>query len=236
MSLLTCKDIAFSYEGVEVLSGINFSLNKGDYLCVVGENGAGKSTLIKGLLNLKKPSKGKIITGEGFKQNTIGYVSQQTLVQKDFPASVFEVVLTGRLNGLGLFPFYKKEDKQVAEENMKKLGIIDLKNCCYRELSGGQRQRVLLARARCATKDILLLDEPNAGRDPVRTTELYDIVDELNRKDKITIIMVSHDVKEGLAKASHVLHLGKKQLFFGTKEEYMESEYSKNFVGGGQNV
>ena len=217
MSLLTCQDVAFAYEGQEVLSEINFAINQGDYLCVVGENGAGKSTLIKGMLGLKKPSSGQLLTGDQLRQKEIGYLPQQTQIQKDFPASVFEVVLSGRLNRCGLRPFYNKEDKRMALAHMEKLHISSLKHHCYRDLSGGQQQRVLLARALCATKKLLLLDEPITGLDPIMSMEFYQVIKELNRQEKITIIMVSHDVNGAIDYATHILHLEKKQLFFWYK-------------------
>lgn len=234
MSLLTCENVSFAYEGKMVLSDIQFHIDRGDYLCVVGENGAGKSTLIKGILNLKKPSTGNISTGDGLKRNEIGYLPQQTQVQKDFPASVYEVVLSGRLNHLGLKPFYGKEDKRLADENMEKLGITDLKKECYRNLSGGQQQRVLLARALCATEKLILLDEPITGLDPIAAQELYDLIKVLNETADITIIMVSHDVKGVLSYGSHVLHLGERQLFFGTAEDYRKSALGKQFLSGGE--
>ncbi|MDD3140716.1 MAG: ATP-binding cassette domain-containing protein, partial [Lachnospiraceae bacterium] len=173
MGLLSCHNVSFTYDGKTVLSNINFEINPGDYLCILGENGAGKSTLIKGILNLKKVATGRILTGDGLKTNEIGYLPQQTQVQKDFPASVNEIVISGRLNNCGMRPFYSKEDKKVANSNMEKLGIYGLRKSCYRELSGGQQQRVLLARALCATKKLLLLDEPITGLDPVMSVELY---------------------------------------------------------------
>lgn len=232
MSLLSCQNVSFAYEGNEVLADIDFSVNQGDYLCVVGENGAGKSTLIKGLLNLKKPSSGKVLAGEGLLQKEIGYLPQQTQVQKDFPASVYEVVLSGRLNSCGMRPFFNKQDKKDALEKMERLGILHLKNQCYRELSGGQQQRVLLARALCATKKILLLDEPISGLDPIMSMEFYDLVKELNVRENITVIMVSHDVKSVIGYASHILHLGRKQLFYGAVAEYLNSEMGIRFLGG----
>lgn len=233
MSLLNCQDVSFSYEGNEVLSEINFTVNRGDYLCIVGENGAGKSTLIKGILNLKKPSSGSILTGDGLSRHEIGYLPQQNQVQKDFPASVYEVVLSGCLNRCSRRFFYNREDRELARINMEKLGILPLKNRCYRELSGGQQQRVLLARALCATQKLILLDEPIAGLDPIVAQELYLLIRELNQKDQITVIMVSHDVKGAVDYASHVLHLGRKQLFFGTMEEYRETELGRSFLAGG---
>lgn len=233
MSLITCHNVSFSYEGQVVLDEINFQVERGMYLCILGENGAGKSTLMKGLLRLKKPSSGSIVTGDGLKPNEIGYMPQQTQVQKDFPASVSEVVLSGRLNHLHVRPYYNKEDRKAAENRMEQLGISNLSHRCYRELSGGQQQRVLLARALCATEKIVLLDEPVTGLDPLMTNELYGVIRELNRKEHITILMVSHDVRDAVNDATHVLHLGKKQLFFGTVEEYRKTLFGQQFLVGG---
>ncbi len=230
MSYFSLNKIGFSYEGKVVLEDIHFSVEKGDYLCVVGENGAGKSTLLKGILGLKKPNEGEIILGDGLKRQDIGYLPQQTEAQKDFPASVYEVVESGCLNKLSLFPFYRKEDKKRVEDALRFLNIENLRKSCYRELSGGQQQRVLLARALCAGSKLLILDEPVAGLDPKAQTELYDLIDRLNQELKITIIMVSHDVKEIVQRAKHILHLAHKQLFFGEAEKYRESELGKNFV------
>ena len=230
MSYFSLNKIGFSYEGKVVLEDIHFSVEKGDYLCIVGENGAGKSTLLKGILGLKKPNEGEIILGDGLKRQDIGYLPQQTEAQKDFPASVYEVVESGCLNKLSLFPFYRKEDKKKVEEALRFLKIENLRKSCYRELSGGQQQRVLLARALCAGSKLLILDEPVAGLDPKAQTELYDLIDRLNKELKITIIMVSHDVKEVVQRAKHILHLAHKQLFFGEAEKYRESELGKSFV------
>lgn len=230
MSYFSLNKIGFSYEGKVVLEDIHFSVEKGDYLCIVGENGAGKSTLLKGILGLKKPNEGEIILGDGLKRQDIGYLPQQTEAQKDFPASVYEVVESGCLNKLSLFPFYRKEDKKRVEDAIRFLNIENLRKSCYRELSGGQQQRVLLARALCAGSKLLILDEPVAGLDPKAQTELYDLIDRLNKELKITIIMVSHDVKEVVQRAKHILHLAHKQLFFGEAEKYRESELGKSFV------
>ncbi len=233
MSLITCKNAALGYEGRTFVSELDFSVESGDYLCIVGENGSGKSTLIKGLLGLKKPLSGEIVFGDGLKQNEIGYLPQQTLVQKDFPASVREVVMSGCLNRKGSFPFYSKADKALAEKNMERLEISDIANTSYRKLSGGQQQRVLLARALCATKKLLLLDEPAAGLDPIVTHELYKLIDELSTRDGITVIMVSHDVCAVSNSVNRVLHLKHKPVFFGTRQEYFASEIGRSFLGGG---
>ena len=224
MAQLSCQNLSLGYEGKEILSGLSFEVNSGDYLCIVGENGSGKSTLMRTVLGLKKPMSGKIVTGDGLSANEIGYLPQQTLVQRDFPASVKEIVISGNQGHCGLRPFYNKQEKELAARNMKKMGIYDLQNRCYRELSGGQQQRVLLARALCATKKMLLLDEPVAGLDPKVTANMYSLIDGLNKEDKITIIMISHDLDAAIKYASHILHIGK-DIFFGTKDEYIKSRF-----------
>lgn len=234
MSLITCENVSFAYEGNIVLEDLNFSIEEGNYLCIVGENGAGKSTLVKGLLHLKKYSKGSI-TMFNLHSHQIGYLPQQTSNQKDFPASLYEVVLSGRMNSCSILPFYSRKDKQIASEMMQLLGIEKMKNKCYRELSGGQQQRALLARALCATKKLLLLDEPATGLDPIMTGEFYQLLERINQEKKITIIMVSHDIHSAVKFASHILHLGKSQFFYGTTTDYIKSDLGKNFLGGKQN-
>ena len=222
MALLICQDLCLGYEGREILHNLNFKINAGDYLCIVGENGSGKSTLMKTILGLMPPISGKVLTGDGLLRNEIGYLPQQTVVQKDFPAAVWEIVLSGCQGRCGIRPFYTKEEKLLAEKNMERMGITGLKKRCYRELSGGQQQRVLLARALCATKKMLLLDEPVSGLDPKVTAEMYRLIEELN-KEGITVIMISHDIHAALTYASHILHIGK-SVFFGTKDEYTDSD------------
>lgn len=219
---ITVKNLSVGYEGEVVAGNINFTVNKGDYLCIVGENGSGKTTLMKTLLGLRKPMGGEIIMGDDLKKNEIGYLPQQTIVQKDFPASVREIVMSGFQGRCGLRPFYNKAEKEEALMNMERMGIKDLADKCYRELSGGQQQRVLLARALCATGKILLLDEPVSGLDPKVTAEMYQLIKDLN-KEGVTIIMISHDMEAASKYASHILHIGDK-LFFGTREEYINSE------------
>ena len=233
MALITCHHLAFAYEGHTVIDGLNFQVNQGDYLCIVGENGSGKTTLMKGLLGLMRPEAGTIELGDGLKANEIGYLPQQTSAQKDFPASVYEVVISGRLNSRGMMPFYSRQDKQIALENMAKLGVLDLKKKSFRELSGGQQQRVLLSRALCATSKMLLLDEPVSGLDPVATLELYKTIQQLGQDMGITIVMISHDVRAAVEYASHILHLQNKQLFFGTTAEYKDTAAGKRFLGEG---
>lgn len=222
MALLTCSDLTLGYDGRIVLQNLSFSVNSGDYLCIVGENGSGKSTLMKTILRLQQPLKGSVTTGDGLRPNEIGYLPQQTVVQKDFPASVREIVLSGCLNRSGLTLFYSKEDKKTAEDNMERLGILPIADRCYRELSGGQQQRVLLARALCATKKLLLLDEPVSGLDPMVTAEMYSLLSGLNASG-ITIIMISHDAAAAMRFATHILYVGE-PLFFGTKDEFMATD------------
>ena len=234
--IFECKDVTLGYENKVVAKNLNFKIDQGDYLCVVGENGTGKSTLIKTLLGLIKPLNGEVIANvQGKNHKGVGYLPQQTQAQKDLPASVWEVVLSGVLNNDHRCPFYNKKDKAEAEKNMEKLNILDLKKRCYRELSGGQQQRVLLARALCATDSVLILDEPVTGLDPAASMELYETIKDLNKKENVTIIMVSHDIKNALNYATHILHLEQENDFFGTVEEYKKSNVSNMFLGGAAN-
>ena len=226
---IICKNAALGYEDGIVTENLNFTVNSGDYLCILGENGSGKSTLIKALLGLKPQVKGEITWVNGFTSKEIAYLPQQTPVQKDFPASVREIVISGCLSKTGLRPFYNAKEKALAAKNMKRLGIEHLEKRCYRDLSGGQQQRVLLARALCATEKMLLLDEPVTGLDPHAQNDLYELISTLN-KEGISIIMVSHDITAAVKYATHILHIAKKQLFFGTKEDYLNSKVGKSFI------
>lgn len=228
---ISCNNASFSYDGKAAVQDISFSLNKGDYLCILGENGTGKSTIIKGLLGLIKPTSGTI-EYNNVKQTEIGYLPQIAEIPKNFPASVYEAVLHGRCEKLGKRPFYSTEDKKTAKKNMELLGITKLKNKPFSDLSGGQKQRVLLARALCATEKILLLDEPVSALDPIVTAEMYNIIEKLNKQFGISIIMISHDTKTATQYATHILHIKKKPLFFGTAQEYKETELYHHFLGG----
>lgn len=232
MALIKCEDLAFAYSGETVLRGVSFSVNAGDYLCIVGENGSGKSTLMRGLLGLKEPSAGSITFGDGLKPNEIGYLPQQTDLQRDFPASVFEVALSGRLNSLGRRFFYSRADRAETERNLERIGMLEFKNRCYQELSGGQQQRVLLARALNATSKLLLLDEPVAGLDPVATGEMYNILKLINLCDGVTVVMVSHDVNAAMRYATHILQQGHTQLYFGSVHDYVHSDAARILRGG----
>ena len=231
MAQLTCQNLCVGYDGRPVLQGLNFEVFAGDYLCIVGENGSGKSTLMKTILGLQMPISGRILTGDGLRKNEIGYLPQQTQVQKDFPASVREIVLSGCQGRCGSRPFYGKDEKRLAADAMEKMRITGLAGRCYRELSGGQQQRVLLARALCATRKMLLLDEPVSGLDPKVTAEMYELIEALNQEDGITVIMISHDLSAALRYASHILHIGE-AVFFGTKADYLRSPQGKLFDSG----
>lgn len=229
-NLIHCEDIALGYEGKTVVSGLNFNISENDYLCILGENGSGKSTLIKALLGLNKPISGMMIKPVSMKPGDIGYLPQQTAVQKDFPASVREIVLSGCLPRCGLRPYYNIREKELAAETMEKLGISELADRCYRELSGGQQQRVLLARALCAAQKVVLLDEPVTGLDPKAQLDMYELIKKLN-KSGVTVIMVSHDFGAAARYASHILHIGAhKQLFFGTTADYLASDTGRIFM------
>lgn len=229
MAQLTCQDLSVGYEGEIVLQGLDFAVHAGDYLCIVGENGSGKSTLMKTLLGLQPPLGGRVLMGDGLTANSIGYLPQQTVVQKDFPASVREIVRSGCQARCGRRPFYSRAEKRLAADAMDKMQISTLAGRCYRDLSGGQQQRVLLARALCATQAMLLLDEPVSGLDPRVTAEMYRLIAELNQRDKITILMISHDIAAAVRYASHILHIGE-TVFFGTTQEYLHSPQGRMFA------
>lgn len=231
MALITCEHVCLGYDGQTVLRDVNFTVSRGDLLCVVGENGSGKSTLIKGLLGLKAPEQGSITLGDGLVRNEIGYLPQQTQLQRDFPASVAEVVRSGCINQMHGRPFYSRADRARAQENMERMGIEDLAHHSYQALSGGQQQRVLLARALCAADRLLILDEPVTGLDPAATQDLYKTLRYLNEKEKMAVIMVTHDMRGALREAHTILHIGRDGWFFGTVAEYLASPAGKRFGG-----
>lgn len=234
MTLFSCKDLTLGYDGRAVAENLNFEAEKGDYLCIIGENGTGKSTLIKTLLGLNKPLSGEIKREASFSPRRIGYMPQKTPMQKDFPASVREVVLSGCLGGKGFWSFYTKADRKKAAEVMERLDISGLADRCIRELSGGQQQRVFLARAMCAAKDVLLVDEPCAGLDAGGSAELYALLDELHRADGMTVLMVTHDLAAAGVYADKILKLGHagNNRFYRTREEYL-AEIRENQEGKG---
>ena len=229
MALITCSKTCFAYEGREVIHELMLEIEQGEYLCVVGENGSGKSTLIKGLLGLIAPVHGRVTYGDGLEHSAIGYLPQRTEVQNDFPASVWEVVTSGCR---GRSPFLTKAMRRQAEENMELLGITHIRNHSFMELSGGQQQRALLSRALCATRSLLLLDEPVAGLDPLVTRELYEVIGMLRRKRNLTVVMISHDIAAALTYADRILHISPGATFLGTVDEYRHSELGRAFAGG----
>ena len=232
-ALITCSHVDFGYENQDAVTDLTMEVDEEDYLCIVGENGSGKSTLIRGLLGLLKPTGGTLTVGEELKKTGIGYLPQQTAAQRDFPAAVYEVVISGCLSRRGNRPFYSRAEKMLAEANMERLGIADLRRRCYRELSGGQQQRVLIARALCATNRLLILDEPITGLDPWAIQDFYHLIRDLNRKEHVAILMVTHDMANVVGQANKILHLKQRVLFYGTTEEYKKSQAGRMFLGGG---
>ena len=232
--LLDCRDVSLGYEGKPVWEHLTFQVRSGDYLCIVGENGSGKSTLLKSLLGLLKPLSGEIVHADTLRGGSIGYLPQQTRAQKDFPATVTEVVRSGFISGKGMRFFYTAQEKSTALMNMGKLGVLELKDRCYRELSGGQQQRVLLARALCAAGALLILDEPVTGLDPAAAQDLYRTLAYLNKEEGIAIVMVTHDIQNALQYATTILHAGHGQWFCGTTAEYLDSPWGKRFGGEGK--
>ena len=230
--LLKCEHVDFGYENQDAVIDVSLEVSTGDSICIVGENGSGKSTLMKGILGLLKPTEGKIEISEELKKAGIGYLPQQTAAQKDFPATVFEVVISGCLGKRGNRPFYSPKEKQTALSNLERLGIADLKKSCFRDLSGGQKQRALIARALCATDKLLILDEPITGLDPSAIQDFYNIIRKLNREEQVAILMVSHDMANIVRQAGKILHLQQKALFWGTVQDYLKSGIGNQFLGG----
>lgn len=230
--LLKCEHVDFGYENQDAVIDVSLEVSTGDYICIVGENGSGKSTLMKGILGLLKPTEGKIEISEELKKAGIGYLPQQTAAQKDFPATVFEVVISGCLGKRGNRPFYSPKEKQTALSNLERLGLADLKKSCFRDLSGGQKQRALIARALCATDKLLILDEPITGLDPSAIQDFYNIIRKLNREEQVAILMVSHDMANIVRQAGKILHLQQKALFWGTVQDYLKSGIGNQFLGG----
>ena len=230
--LLKCEHVDFGYENQDAVIDVSLEVSTGDYICIGGENGSGKSTLMKGILGLLKPTEGKIEISEELKKAGIGYLPQQTAAQKDFPATVFEVVISGCLGKRGNRPFYSPKEKQTALSNLERLGIADLKKSCFRDLSGGQKQRALIARALCATDKLLILDEPITGLDPSAIQDFYNIIRKLNREEQVAILMVSHDMANIVRQAGKILHLQQKALFWGTVQDYLKSGIGNQFLGG----
>lgn len=229
--LLSCRDLTLGYEQQALVEHLSLDVAAGDYLCVMGENGSGKSTFLKSVLGLLKPLSGEIIRSDALKISGIGYLPQQTQSQKDFPATVKEIVLSGFLSARGFRFTYSPAELSAAMMHMGKLGILELQGRCYRELSGGQQQRVLLARALCAASKLLVLDEPVTGLDPAAAQDLYKTLRYLNEKEGIAVLMVTHDLKNALSEAKHILHIGKTRWFHGTAEEFLVSDTGRRFGG-----
>jgi zinc transport system ATP-binding protein len=227
--LIVCRDVSLGYEGQTVLSHLDLTIRDGDYLCVVGDNGSGKSTLLRGLLGLLSPQAGEILRAPELERGAVGYLPQQTRAQRDFPATVFEVALSGCLNQKGSRFFYTRAQKSQALMNLGKLGVLEWKDKCYRELSGGQQQRVLLARALCAAGRLLILDEPITGLDPAAAQDLYKTLDYLNRTEHMAIVMVTHDLAPALRSAKTVFHIGQRGTFLGTAADYLASPQGRRF-------
>lgn len=221
MNLIELKNLSLGYENITVLKDINMTIDENDFICIVGPNGAGKSTLVKGILGLIKPKKGKVIYNN-LKQNFIGYMPQETKIDSNFPASVYEIVLSGTLNRLGLRSFYTKKEKTIALNNLKLLGIENLKNKNFCDLSGGQRQKVLLARSLCATSKLLILDEPSNNLDSKSKKDLYKTIIDLNKNHGITVIMITHDLDHDNLIGNKILSLREDDVFFGTTEEFVK--------------
>lgn len=208
MNLIECENLKIGYGSKIIAENVSVNIEDGDYICIIGENGCGKSTFLKTLLGLIPPLEGKINFAPTLDRKEIGYLPQQKNFQKNFPASVWEVVLSGCQNDLGFFPFYTKKHKKMALKNLDTMGISKLRKKSFAELSGGQQQRVLLARALCTAKKVLILDEPVTGLDPEASREMYEMIDELNKKG-MTIVMISHDIPATEKYAKHIYRLGK---------------------------
>ena len=227
--LIVCQDVSLGYEGQTVLSHLNLTVRDGDYLCIVGDNGSGKSTLLRGLLGLLTPQSGEILRAPELERGAIGYLPQQTQAQRDFPATVLEVVLSGCLNQKGGRFFYTRAQRSQALMNLGKLGMLEWKDKSYRDLSGGQQQRVLLARALCAAGRLLILDEPITGLDPAAAQDLYKILAYLNQAEGMAIVMVTHDLGPALRSARTVLHIGQRGMFLGAVSDYLASPQGRRF-------
>ena len=233
-ALLACRDVSLGYEHKPLLEHLDFAVNRGDYVAVLGENGSGKSTLLKSLLGLTPPLAGTVDRAAQ-RRGCLGYLPQQTPAQRDFPATVEEIVLSGFLNRRGMRLTYTGKERSAALMHMGKLGILELKDKCYRELSGGQQQRVLLCRALCAANELLILDEPVTGLDPAAAQDLYKTLRYLHDREDIAILMVTHDVGAALRQAKTVLHIGQKRWFYGTTEEYLRDESGRRFGAARRN-
>ena len=230
MNLVSCSNLYINYGKVLAVEDVTFSVAEGDYVFIVGENGSGKSSLLKAILKLKSYKKGKIIFNN-LKRSEIGYLPQKVVIQKDFPATVYEVVISGFIHDLKIWPFYDKLKKTRVDEILNLLNLLDFKNFAFNNLSKGQQQKVLLARAICATRRILFLDEPCAGLDPVFIKDFYKLVKKLN-DENITIVTVSHDINAAIKYANKILHMKRNAIFFGNVNDYVNSKVGEIFLKG----
>ena len=203
--LIKCRQLTLGYGSKDLVRDLDYDVNVEDYLCIIGRNGSGKTTFLRGLAGLLSPKSGDIELCEGLKKSEIGYLPQMTLVQRDFPASVEEIVLSAFQGKHRLLPFYGRAHRERAMECMALTRTESLRKSCFRELSGGQKQRVLLARALCAAERLLLLDEPVTGLDPESADTMYRIIKDLH-KNGMTIVMVTHDVDSALDDATRVMN------------------------------
>lgn len=229
--MIKVEDLTIGYDNQIILKDVNININEGEYVCIVGTNGSGKSTLLKTMIGLNKPLSGKITIAD---KVSIGYVPQELHLQQDFPATVSEIVMSGCLKKMKWRPFYTKKERDLANKYMKMLQISTLKRKSFSELSGGQQQRVLIARALCATNKVLFLDEPFTALDGYGALKLYNILKKINIEEKVTIVMISHDIDHALRYANHVIHVDETIIFDGSKEEYLESAFIKTLKGGGE--
>ena len=211
--VVVIKDVWVHYDSLPVLEEINLTIKEHDFLGIIGVNGGGKSTLLKVILGLIKPSKGTVrVFGDTPQESRkyIGYVPQYCLFDLEFPVSVWEVVLMGRLGHTGLFKSYNKEDKKAALDALAKMDMLEYKDRQVGKLSGGQQHRVFIARALAANPKLLLLDEPAAGIDTIIQEEFYELLEKL--KTKMAIVLVSHDISavsvyvDKIACLNHRLH------------------------------
>ncbi len=207
VNLVDCRNVRLGYASRLVASCPDFTVGAGDFLAVIGPNGSGKTTLLKTVAGLIRPLSGSMGIPAEVSRGGIGYLPQAKEVQRDFPASVTEVVESGCQTLRGMRPFYSRKERKMVLDAIDRFGIGNLAQRSFRELSGGQRQRVLLARALCAPRKLLLLDEPLTGLDPDAQTELHGLLGEV-KKSGLAVMMVTHDLSPAFRLATHVLTLG----------------------------
>lgn len=230
--ILSVKDLNFNYGKIKILKDINFELDKGDYLGIIGANGSGKTTLIKVLLGLLQPSSGTVVYHQNIlEDNALGYVPQKTFGDhQNFPATVKEIVRTGLLANKGFLKQYNDEDNKKVVEILNRLNLCDLKNRKINKLSGGQQQRVLLARSLVSNPRVLILDEPTSALDPEVREDFYQLLETVN-KSGVTIILISHDLQSIEPYLNKVLLLDRKILFFGNPKDFNKTVSAKSYLG-----